>query len=429
MTDKHSKDDIEHAGPGAPSAPPVDAGTTDAPPAMDCGDTGAEEVGPLHEKFYRPFLLLVFIGAVAVLLALLWPFRHSIFLAAILALLLAPLRKRMLPVLWGSRLVTAALLSTATLFFIVLPTATLIVILANEAGTVIEAGVHWFNDGGMAAFLGWFKSLGLPDWLQAIVNKIPFDPQELKTSLVGAAGGVGKGILSVGRGFAGQMTSFLAQVVMLLLFLFYFLAEAERVVKGLRRLSPLRRCQEQELAERLKMVTRSILAGGVAAGLSQGLATAVGLWIVGIDALFWGMVAIVASLVPIIGRPHPHSFRALPVCPGLQRQGDISALLVAFGGEHRGQRGAPIFHKRERAAAPADDLRIHRGRRAPLRAAGDHLRPCGHEPVPCGLSAVHRGPEDGVASPAGEGCGTGWEGRGRASGKHLTNEKAAHRTA
>ena len=287
----------KHATTGSPGDPE----TVGAPPVLNCGEAGTEEIGPLHEKFYRPFLLLVFIGAVAVLLALLWPFRHSIFLAAILALLLAPLRKRMLPVLWGSRLVTAALLSTATLFFIVLPTATLIVILANEAGTVIEAGVHWFNDGGMAAFLGWFKSLGLPDWLQTIVNKIPFDPQELNTSLMGAAGGVGKGILSIGRGFAGQMTSFLAQVVMLLLFLFYFLAEAERVVKGLRRLSPLRRCQEQELAERLKMVTRSILAGGVAAGLSQGLATALGLWIVGIDALFWGMVAIVASLVPIIG--------------------------------------------------------------------------------------------------------------------------------
>jgi len=298
MRDTGRKDNTDKlAATGSPGDPEKAA----APPALNCADAGTEEVGPLHEKFYRPFLLLVFIGAVAVLLALLWPFRHAIILAAILALLLAPLRKRMLPVFWGSRLVTAALLSTATLFFIVLPTATLIVILANEAGTVIEAGVHWFNDGGMAVLLDWFNSLGLPGWLQAIVAKLPFDLQEMKTSLVGAAGGVGKGILSIGRGFAGQMTSFLAQVVMLLLFLFYFLAEAERVVKGLRRLSPLRRCQEQELAERLKAVTRSILAGGVAAGLSQGLATALGLWIVGIDALFWGMIAIVASLVPIIG--------------------------------------------------------------------------------------------------------------------------------
>lgn len=295
MTEQDRKD-----APGKPIAPSA-TDAVDTRAAMECGDAGVEDVGPLHARFYRPFLLLVFIGAVAVLLALLWPFRHSIILAAILALLLAPLRKRMTPALRDSRILTAALLTTATFLFIVMPTAALAVILANEAGSVIEAGIQWFNEGGTAVLLAWFKSLGLPDWLQTLVDRIPFDAQGLKTGLVGAAGEVGKGLLSIGRGFAGQMASFLAQVIMLLLFLFYFLAEAERVVKALRRLSPLRRCQEQELAERLKLVTRSILAGGVAAGLSQGLATTLGLWFVGIDALFWGMVAIVASLVPVIG--------------------------------------------------------------------------------------------------------------------------------
>uniref|UniRef100_A0A7C3W8K8 AI-2E family transporter n=1 Tax=Fundidesulfovibrio putealis TaxID=270496 RepID=A0A7C3W8K8_9BACT len=294
MTEHDHKD--AHGAISAPSARPVDPRAT-----RECSESGSEDVGPLHERFYRPFLLLVFIGAVAVLLALLWPFRHSIILAAILALLLAPLRKRMMPALRHSRIMTASLLTTATLLFIVMPAATLGVILANEAGSVIEAGIQWFNEGGMATLLAWFKSIGLPDWLQAVVDKIPFDAQRLKASLVGAAGDVGKGLLSIGRGFAGQMASFLAQVIMLLLFLFYFLAESDRVVKALRRLSPLRRCQEHELAERLKLVTRSILAGGVAAGLSQGLATALGLWIVGIDPLFWGMVAIVASLVPVVG--------------------------------------------------------------------------------------------------------------------------------
>lgn len=295
MTEQDTKEAKEN--PIAPSA----TDSIDSRTATKCGDEGPEDVGPLHKRFYRPFLLFVFVGAVALLLALLWPFRNAIILAAILALLLSPLRKRLQPALRHSRVLTAALLTTATLLFIVLPTATLAVILANEAGSVIEAGVRWFNDGGAVVLIAWFKSLGLPGWLQSVVDRIPFDIQGLKASLVGAAGEVGKGLLSMGRGFAGQMASFLAQVIMLLLFLFYFLAEAERVVKALRRLSPLRRCQEHELAERLKLVTSSILAGGVAAGLSQGLATTLGLWIVGIDPLFWGMVAIVASLVPVIG--------------------------------------------------------------------------------------------------------------------------------
>ena len=286
---------------GQSSCPAQDpAGLPEASGPQAAGDAPAE-VGPLHARFYRPFLLMVFVGAVLMFGALLWPFRHAIVMAAILALVLSPLRKRMEQALRGARLLTAGILTTATLLFIVLPTATLVVVMANEAGSVIEKGVAWFNDGGMAALLAWVKSLDLPDWLRAAVDRIPFDAQQLKAGLVTVAGGAGKGLLSIGRGFAGQMAWFVSQVVMLLLFLFYFLAEAERVVRGLRRLSPLRLEQEMELAGRLKSVTRSILAGGVAARLSQGVATAVGLWIAGVDALFWGMVAVVASLVPIVG--------------------------------------------------------------------------------------------------------------------------------
>ncbi|MHC1790586.1 AI-2E family transporter [Solidesulfovibrio sp.] len=282
------------------SLPPA-PGTGGEPDGPDAGIPEANDVGPLHARFYRPFLLLVFIAAVAAMGALLWPFRHAIVLSVILALLLAPLRKRTLAVLQGARLTTAALLTVATLVFIVLPSAVLAVVLASKAGTFIEAGVQWFTEGGLPSLLNWLQSLDLPDWLQGIADMVPIDPQSLKTGLLGTAGAAGKQLLAIGRGFAGQMAGFVAQIIMLLLFLFYFLAEAERVVRGLRRLSPLRRWQEQELAGRLKLVTRSILVGGIAAGLSQGLATTLGLWLVGIAPLFWGMVAMLASLVPVIG--------------------------------------------------------------------------------------------------------------------------------
>ncbi|MFO7596105.1 MAG: AI-2E family transporter [Desulfocurvibacter africanus] len=275
--------------------------TNRTPSDLTDGGRGPEDTGPLHAKFYRPFLLLVFIGAVAVLTALLWPFRHAIILAAILAMLLAPLRQRMLPVLRGSRIITSALLTSATFIFIVMPTTILAVVLANEAASVIEAGIQWFNAGGMAAMISRLKSLELPDWLQMLVDRAPFDPQSLEANLVAVGGEIGKRLLFIGRGFAGHVAGFLFQIVMLLLFLFYFLVEGKRVVTALRRLSPLRRSQEQELAERLKIVARSIVVGGIAAGLTQGVATAIGLWLVGLDALFWGVIAMVAALVPVIG--------------------------------------------------------------------------------------------------------------------------------
>lgn len=284
--------------PGPPAmAPDIPLPAGQPGPAEADGD----EHGPLHARYYRPFLLLVFLAAVVTVGALLWPFRHAVILAAILALLLAPLRRRLEAALKGSRYLTAALLTVATLVFIVLPAAVLAAVATSKAGALLVEGVHWWNDGGVASLVDRLQAVALPGWLQGLLDMVPIDSQGLKGSLLGAAGAAGRQLLTMGRGVAGQMAGFVAQTAMLVLFLFYFLAESERVVRGLRLLSPLRRSQEQELAERLKTVTRSILVGGAAAGLSQGLATMLGLWLVGIDPLFWGMVALLASLIPVVG--------------------------------------------------------------------------------------------------------------------------------
>ncbi|HML55481.1 MAG TPA: AI-2E family transporter [Solidesulfovibrio magneticus] len=280
------------------------AAVADRPqPALpaDPADADGDEHGPLHARYYRPFLLLVFLAAVATVGGLLWPFRHAVILAAILALLLAPLRRRMEAALKGSRYLTAALLTAATLVFIVLPAAVLAAVMTSKAGALLVEGVQWWSEGGVASLLDRLQAVALPDWVQGLLDMIPIDSQGLKVSLLGAAGAAGRQLLAMGRGLAGQMAGFAAQTVMLVLFLFYFLSQAEQVVRGLRRLSPLRRSQEQELTERLKTVTRSILVGGAAAGLSQGLATMLGLWLVGIDPLFWGFVALLASLIPVVG--------------------------------------------------------------------------------------------------------------------------------
>ena len=267
----------------------------------DPADADGDEHGPLHARYYRPFLLLVFLAAVATVGGLLWPFRHAVILAAILAILLSPLRRRMEAALKGSRYLTAALLTAATLVFIVLPAAVLAAVMTSKAGALLVEGVQWWSEGGVANLLDRLQAVALPDWVQGLLDMIPIDSQGLKGSLLGAAGAAGRQLLAMGRGLAGQMAGFAAQTVMLVLFLFYFLSQAEQVVRGLRRLSPLRRSQEQELTERLKTVTRSILVGGAAAGLSQGLATMLGLWLVGIDPLFWGFVALLASLIPVVG--------------------------------------------------------------------------------------------------------------------------------
>ena len=77
---------------GPPAAAPDIPLPAGQPGQASPAEADGEEHGPLHARYYRPFLLLVFLAAVVTVGALLWPFRHAIILAAILALNALPSR-------------------------------------------------------------------------------------------------------------------------------------------------------------------------------------------------------------------------------------------------------------------------------------------------------------------------------------------------
>ncbi|MFO7596360.1 MAG: hypothetical protein R6W92_08455 [Desulfocurvibacter africanus] len=69
---------------------------------------GKEVFEPANQKdsikatFYRPFLLAILSAAIGIMAVLLWPFRHALVLALVLATLMSPLRTR-LPLLLRRR--------------------------------------------------------------------------------------------------------------------------------------------------------------------------------------------------------------------------------------------------------------------------------------------------------------------------------------
>jgi predicted PurR-regulated permease PerM len=48
-------------------------------------------------------------------------------------------------------------------------------------------------------------------------------------------------------------------------------------------------------------VSQSVLLGGLGTSVAIGVATGIGLWIAGINPLLWGAVAVIASLIPVVG--------------------------------------------------------------------------------------------------------------------------------
>lgn len=246
---------------------------------------------------YRPFLLATFLAAIAIMAFLLWPFRHAMVIAVVLATLVRPLRVWLPRFIRTRRLPTATTLTLLTVLFVLLPLAGLLTLLTTEAVSFVQTALAWFKAGGLQDAVAWVKSLPMPGWAKAYLDPSSIDLHKIEAWALASGGDIGLWFLWAGKG----MANIGLQLFVLVMFLFYLLAEGEALTNRLRRASPLRRDQEDAIIARFKAVSRSVLLGGLGTSLAIGLVTGIGLWIAGITPFLWGAVAVIASLIPVVG--------------------------------------------------------------------------------------------------------------------------------
>ena len=254
----------------------------------------------IKTTFYRPFLLTSFMAAVVIMAALLWPFRNAMVIALVLATLVHPLRNKLPLPVRTRRLLSAATLTSLTVLFVLLPLGAGLALLTDEAIAFTRTAVAWFQSGGVNDVVAWVHHLSLPSWAEGYLNIPAIDLQEIKSW--GLSGGnIGLWFVSAGKGILGDIAGIGLQLLVMVLFLFYFLAEGDNLVSTLRKASPLRPEQENAVFSRFKAVSQAVLLGGLGTSLAIGVFAGIGLWISGINPFLWGAVAAVASLIPVVG--------------------------------------------------------------------------------------------------------------------------------
>lgn len=109
------------------------------------------------------------------------------------------------------------------------------------------------------------------------------------------------GIAYVGTFFT-RTFSFLLQLVVFLMTLYYLLKEGPRLKRGIEKFSPLSASETAEIFDRLVRTISSVMRGALLISLLQGILTALGFAIFGIsNSVLWGTIAFLAALLPGIG--------------------------------------------------------------------------------------------------------------------------------
>jgi predicted PurR-regulated permease PerM len=281
-----------------------------------------------HDLRAHRFLLFLLIGAGALFVYTVRDFLIAILLAAVIAILFRPLHVRLTRKFGGRRGWAALVCCLVFVIGLLLPlffVGSVVARQAVETYRLVQDDVQAMLNGQTPPMLAkleqspWYSRLGLDrfDWQTSLRDVVrgsgAFAANVLKRTSAGALGAV-------------------VSIFITVFTLFYFLADGERLVANLRRISPLHPDQTEALMKRFRAVSRATVRGTFVICLVQATLGGLALWIFGVPKpLLWSVVMLVLAFVPMVGTAVVLVPAAIfQILTGSVWQG-VAILVVSFG--------------------------------------------------------------------------------------------------
>ncbi|MNO64814.1 putative inner membrane protein [compost metagenome] len=247
----------------------------------------------------RIFLLLLAVVSLAFGWLLL-PFYGAVFWATILAILFAPLQRRLLRRLGPRKSLAAGLTLLVCLLMVILPVIFI-------AGSLVQEGAALYQrlkSGDINLSLFFERAVAvMPSWAHSWLERVGLrDFSELQDRI--STGAMqGSQFLATKAFSIGQNTfEFVIGFGVMLYLLFFLLRDGSLLAQRIKQAVPLSTEHKRHLFSKFTMVTRATVKGNVAVAITQGILGGLIFWFLGIDGpLLWGVVMAFLSLLPAVG--------------------------------------------------------------------------------------------------------------------------------
>ena len=217
------------------------------------------------------------------------PFFPSIVLALALAMVFYPLKKRLKQLKMGDGW-AAFLTVVITLLFIVLPLAGLIALLTQEA-------LRFAHSTDLAALQEALSHLSTWNFFG-----YQLDLSSLKESLMSGLSSVGSYLSGKSLDILSVISNSLFLFFVFLLLYFYFLRDADHLLKNLKTLLPYTAAEQKKLITSFQQICQTIFYGNLLSALLAGVVAYLGFLIFGFKgALIWALLAFIFSFIPTLG--------------------------------------------------------------------------------------------------------------------------------
>ena len=247
----------------------------------------------------KTFLLLVVVVSLA-FVWILWPFFGAILWGTILAILFAPLYRRLVDSLKQRRTMAALATVTIVLLIVILPLTLIGGLLVQEGLGVYEK----FQAGDLNPGRYFQQVLGvLPAWGNNLIERFGLTnfgaiQEKLSTGMVQGGQFVAAKALNIGQ----NTFDFIVNLGIVLYLLFFLLRDGDDLARRIRTAIPLHADQKRELFNSFTTVIRATVKGNVVVAIVQGALGGLIFWFLGVHAaVLWAVVMAFLSLLPAVG--------------------------------------------------------------------------------------------------------------------------------
>jgi len=278
----------------------------------------------LEDKF---FLILIVVVSLAFAF-ILTSFYGAILWGVVIAIMFAPLYRRLLRKMPERRTLASLLMLLAIILIVILP-LTLIAASLTQQGAVVVGRIQ----SGELNFGKLLQQIldALPGWATELLNRFGVfslgDMQEKVTSgLVKGSQTIASQALDIGQ----STFAFMVNLVIMLYLLFFLFRDGDGLARRIKDAIPLRPGLRDELLEKFTVVIRATVKGSILVALAQGALGGLIFWILGINAaLLWAVLMAFLSLLPAVGA----GLVWMPVAVYLLATGSFwqGAILIAYG--------------------------------------------------------------------------------------------------
>ncbi len=253
------------------------------------------------ERRAERFFVGLMVACALLLLAVLYPMWSALFLAAVFAGVLFPVHRRFARAIRHHKSAAAGALVFAVVIVILGPLAGLSAFLIKEGMEGVKFVQETVASEGVVGLVE-----RLPDPVERLakegLGRLSKESSEwggliekrIEQQGTKAASALGSALSATG--------SFLLQAVMMLIALFFLLAQGEELLAWLDDMSPLRPGQTRELLAEFRKVSYSLVVATVLTAGIQALVALVGYFVARVPhPIFFGAVTFVAALIPALG--------------------------------------------------------------------------------------------------------------------------------